>query len=86
VRILYFLTVVALLATLALYARQRYLYGVQTTWGAEFRQVSLGLGDFWRRTEKEYFWAGFAGLWLGAAAHTVSDLIWSFAKKLWQAV
>lgn len=86
VRILYFLTVVALLATLGLYLRQRYLYGVQTTWGAEFLEVGRGMGDFWRRTDKAYFWAAFAGLWLGAAAHTVADLVVTIAKKLWQAV
>jgi uncharacterized metal-binding protein len=85
-RVLYFIAVLALLLTLGLYLRQRYLYGVQTTWGAEFRQVSLGLGEFWNRTDKQYLWAAFAGLWLGAAAHTISDLIWSIAKKLWQSV
>jgi uncharacterized metal-binding protein len=85
-RILYFIAVVAVLATAVLYVRQRYLYGVQTTWGAEFTRVSLDLGEFWHRTDKQYFWAGFAGLWLGAAAHTVSDLVWSIVKKLWHAV
>jgi uncharacterized metal-binding protein len=29
---------------------------------------------------------GFAGLWIGAAAHTVSDVAWSVAKKIWRAV
>lgn len=86
VRIIYFLAVVALLATLGLYLQQRFLYGVQTTWGAEFQQVGRGMGGFWRRTDKEYFWAAFAGLWLGAAAHTVADLVVTIAKKLWQAV
>ena len=86
VRIFYFLAVVALLATLGLYLRQRFLYGVETTWGVEFRQVGRGMGEFWRRTDKEYFWAAFAGLWLGAAAHTVADLVVTIAKKLWQAV
>ena len=86
VRILYFICVVALLMTLGLYVRQRYLYGVQTTWGEEFRRVSLDLGDFWNRTDKQYFWATFAGLWLGAAAHTVSDVVWSIIKKVWHSV
>jgi uncharacterized metal-binding protein len=62
------------------------LYGTQTTWNAEFERVSLDLGDFWRTTEKGYFYAGFAGLWIGAAAHTISDLVWTIAKKAWKMV
>jgi uncharacterized metal-binding protein len=85
-RVLYFIAVTSVLATAILYARQHYLYGVQTTWGEEFTRVSLDLGAFWNRTDKQYFWAAFAGLWFGAAAHTVSDIFWSIVKKLWQAV
>jgi uncharacterized metal-binding protein len=85
-RILYFIAVLALLATAVLFVRQRYLYGIETSWGAEFTRVSLDIGALWGRIDRPYFWAGFIGLWLGAAAHTVSDLIWSIAKKLWQAV
>ncbi|MGH8651626.1 MAG: metal-binding protein [Gammaproteobacteria bacterium] len=85
-RVLYFIAVTVVLSTAVLYARQRYLYGVQTTWSEEFTRVSLDLGKFLRRTEKEYFWAAFAGLWFGAAMHTVSDVVWSILKKLWQAI
>ena len=85
-RILYFVAVSAVLMAAVLYARHRYLYGLPTTWGEEFRQVSLDLGAFWGRTDKQYFWAAFAGLWLGAAAHTVSDVAWSITKKIWRAV
>jgi uncharacterized metal-binding protein len=82
-RVLYFIAVTTLRATLILYARQRYLYGVETTWSAEFTRVSLDLGAFWQRTDKQYFWAAFGGLWLGATAHTVSDVLWSAFKKIW---
>jgi uncharacterized metal-binding protein len=85
-RILYFVAVVAVLATAALYVRQRYLYGVQTTWDAEFERVSLDIGGLWRRIDRQTFWAGFAGLWIGAAAHTVADVAWSVTKKIWRAV
>ena len=81
-RVLYFIAVTAVLATAILYARQRYLYGMQTTWSEEFTRVSLDLGAFWNRTDKQYFWSAFAGLWFGAAEHTVSDVVWSIAKKL----
>jgi uncharacterized metal-binding protein len=85
-RVLYFIAVTAVLSTAVLYVRQRYLYGVQTTWSQEFARVSLDLGELWRRIEKEYFWAAFAGLWFGAAVHTVSDIVWSIVKKLWRAI
>lgn len=85
-RILYFIAVFALLSSAALYVRQRYLHGRQTSWSAAFERVSLDLGTFWNRTDKQYFKAAFAGLWLGAAAHTVSDVVWSVVKKVWKAV
>src|SRR5919199_483436 len=50
-RILYFIAVLAVLMTIGLYVRQRYLYGVETTWGAEFTRVSLDLGAIWKRTD-----------------------------------
>lgn len=85
-RILYFIAVCAVLTSALLYLRHRFLYGAQTTWSAEFERVSLDLGAFWNRTDKEYFFAAFGGLWLGAAAHTVSDIVWSFIKQVWKAV
>lgn len=85
-RILYFVAMVAILATAVLYVRQRYLYGQQTTWNAEFQRVSLDIGSMWMNMDKPSFWAAFAGLWVGAAAHTVSDVVWSITKKIWRAV
>jgi uncharacterized metal-binding protein len=85
-RILYFIAVTTVLAATVLYVRQRYLYGAQTTWTAEFNRLSLDLGEFWRTTDKRYFWASFAGLWIGAAAHTVADVIFTIAKKAWKMV
>ncbi len=84
VRVLYFLVVVALLSATVLYARQCYLYGSQATWGDAFNQISADLVAFWQKTDKRYFWAAFAGLWLGAAAHTLTDALGSIMKKLWQ--
>ncbi|HYE73122.1 MAG TPA: metal-binding protein [Blastocatellia bacterium] len=82
-RILYFVAVVAVLATAILYLRQRYLYGQQTTWNAEFQRVSLDIGAMWMQMDKPSFWAAFAGLWIGAAAHTISDVFSTASKKLW---
>lgn len=85
-RILYFVAITTLLVATGLYLRQRYLYGAQTTWTAEFNRVSLDLGGFWRMTDKRYFWAAFVGLWIGAAAHTLADIIFSVLKKVWKMV
>lgn len=85
-RVLYFVAIMTVLTATALYIRQKYLYGSQTTWNAEFERVSLDLGNFWRSTDKQYFWAAFGGLWIGAAAHTLSDLIWTITKKAWKMI
>ncbi len=85
-RVLYFVAVMALLTATGLYLRQRYLYEAQTTWSAEFERVSLDLGNFWHTTEKQYFWSAFAGLWIGAAAHTIADFVFSMLKKAWKMV
>jgi len=84
IRVLYFLVMVALISTVALYLRQRYLFGAQTTWGAEFVHVSNNLVSLWKGTDKDYFKAGFIGLWVGAAAHTVTDIIGSMTKMIWK--
>ena len=85
-RVLYFVAIMTVLTATGLYLRSRYLHGAQTTWTSQFERVSLDLGGFWNRTDKQYFWAVFAGLWIGAAAHTLSDLFWTMAKKAWKMV
>ena len=84
VRILYFLIAVIVCSTTALYAQRYYLYGDQTTWMAAFNQISADLIVFWQETDRRYLWAAFAGLWLGAAIHTLTDVLGSIAKKLWR--
>jgi uncharacterized metal-binding protein len=84
VRILYFSVVVIVCSTTALYAQRYYLYGNQTTWMAAFNQISADLIAFWQKADKRYLWAAFAGLWLGAAIHTLTDVLGSIAKQLRQ--
>lgn len=83
-RIVYFLVIVVLLSTVALYLRQRLLFGAQTTWGAEFQRVTDDLVSLWQSTDKQYFKACFVGLWLGAAAHTVTDVFGSIGRMIWK--
>jgi uncharacterized metal-binding protein len=81
IRIVYFLVMFSLLAATLLYIRHAYLRGQQTTWTAEFNMVKGDLLSIWNQTEKQYFEAGFAGLWLGALSHTAADVIWSAVKR-----
>lgn len=81
IRIAYFLIVFGLFGTTVLFLRQRYVYGVQTTWETEFDLVKADLFAFWDQTDKQYFWAAFAGLWVGALAHTTADIVWSTIKR-----
>ncbi len=81
IRIVYFLVMFSLLAATVLYVRNSYLGGQQTTWGGEFSKVKSDLYSIWNQTDKKYFEAAFAGLWLGALSHTAADLIWSTLKR-----
>jgi uncharacterized metal-binding protein len=85
-RILYFVAIMTVLVATGFYLRQKLLYEATTTWSAEFERVSLDLGNFWRTTDKQYFYSAFAGLWIGAAAHTIADLVFSTLKRAWKMV
>ncbi|MFN0121342.1 MAG: DUF2227 family putative metal-binding protein, partial [Blastocatellia bacterium] len=84
IRVVYFVVVISVLASGVLYARNRWLYGAPSTWQGELTRVGMDMQTFWDKTEKQYFLAAFAGLWLGAAAHTISDVTWTVLKKLWK--
>lgn len=80
-RIGYFLVMFSLVAATLLYVRSSYLHGQQTTWTAEFNMVKGDLFSIWGQTDRQYFEAGFAGLWLGALSHTTADVTWSAVKR-----
>ena len=86
VRVLYFLAIVLLLSTCVFYVRHHYLFGLETSWSAEFQRVSDDLMVLWKQTDKHYFKAAFLGLWIGAAVHTVVDVAVSIVKLLWKAI
>jgi uncharacterized metal-binding protein len=85
-RVAYFLAVVLLLSTCVFYVRHHYLFGLETSWTAEFQKVSDDFMTLWNRTDKQYFKAIFAGLWVGAAVHTIIDVSNSIARLLWKAL
>lgn len=85
-RVAYFLTLVLLVSTCLFYIRHHYLFGVETTWTGEFQRVSDDFMALWNQADKQYFKAAFAGLWSGAAVHTIIDVTQSIVRLLWKAI
>ena len=83
IRVVYFAAVVTLLAWACVYAREVFLAGgTPPGW----REVEQG----WRLVEAtaagygvgpRAVWAVLAGLWWGAASHTLTDVAWSVLRK-----
>lgn len=81
IRVLYFVAVLAIIVSVAVYLRAVLVHGVQPTfedmaqaWRAIESGVKQGLGQ-------HAVWAGLAGLWWGAASHTLTDVAWSVMRK-----
>jgi uncharacterized metal-binding protein len=80
IRVIYFMTVLTLVAFLTLYFLATYTGGdlpnlmqIAKTW--------LPIGEFVRTNLGDYALPSlFAGLWLGAASHTVTDMAGTFIK------
>ncbi len=81
-RVVYFALMFALVGATLLYLRHAYLRGVQTTWTAQFQLVKSDMFSFYDQTDKNYLWAGFLGLCLGALSHTAADITWSAVKSV----
>lgn len=85
-RLIYFVAMIVAISTLVLYAQHKYFDATPTSWTAAFQRVSDDLVSIWQGTSETSLWAGFIGLWAGAAAHTVADLIASIIKSIWKAI
>ncbi|HEX8922469.1 MAG TPA: metal-binding protein [Pyrinomonadaceae bacterium] len=81
IRILYFALVLALLILAGVYLRAMLVNGLLPT----FEEIALA----WRAIEasarqnvgEHAVWAVLAGLWWGAASHTLTDVAWSVLRK-----
>jgi uncharacterized metal-binding protein len=81
IRVVYFITVVTITLAVVLYARDIYLYGSADG----FKEVRGALSRIWYMLvpiKRSYLIAAFAGLWIGATSHTISDLLGSFLKSV----
>jgi uncharacterized metal-binding protein len=81
IRIVYFLIVFSLFSASLLYLRHRYVNGAQTTWTGEFDGIRSDLFTLFGETDNKYLWGSFAGLCVGALAHTTADIVWSSIKR-----
>ncbi|HEY7910780.1 MAG TPA: metal-binding protein [Blastocatellia bacterium] len=81
VRVIYFLAVITLITAAALYARDAYFdergSGAESVTGAFDR-----VWELFAPINRDYLIAAFAGLWIGATSHTISDLLGSFFKSV----
>jgi uncharacterized metal-binding protein len=81
IRVVYFAAVLALLTVAAVYLRAALVGGAPPTferfdeaWRAIEASMSRNLG-------RHAVWAILAGLWWGAATHTLTDVAWSVMRK-----
>jgi hypothetical protein len=81
IRILYFTIVLALLALAGVYLRAMLTNGLMPSF-AEIAQawdaIEAGARD---NVGEHAVWAVLAGLWWGAASHTLTDVTWSVLRK-----
>jgi uncharacterized metal-binding protein len=79
-RIVYFVGVLTLLSFLITFIYSTYIGG-DIPKLFEFTKNWQHIGEYVRMSFGEYaFYAMFAGLWLGAASHTLADIIGTFVK------
>jgi uncharacterized metal-binding protein len=81
IRIAYFLVVVSLLLAVALFVRNYYLHH-SSAGIVEVQDAFSRVWEILKPIKRDYLIAAFAGLWLGASSHTVSDILGSFFKSV----
>jgi uncharacterized metal-binding protein len=81
IRVIYFAVVLALVLLAAVYLRAAILGGAAPSFdelAAAWRAIEEGIR---RNVGNHAVWAGLAGLWWGAASHTLTDVGWSVLRK-----
>jgi uncharacterized metal-binding protein len=81
IRVIYFALVIMALFAAAVYLRAALTGGAfpsSDELAQAWRAIEGGIGASWG---KHTVWAAFAGLWWGAASHTLTDVAWSVLRK-----
>ncbi|HXG92215.1 MAG TPA: metal-binding protein [Blastocatellia bacterium] len=81
IRVIYFLAVLTLLVAIGLIVRDSYFLQRPTSVG-EVRGAFTRVWEIFAPIKRSYLIAAFAGLWIGATSHTVSDVLGSFFKSV----
>lgn len=85
IRVAYFLVVASCAATAALVLRDVYWQSAPATAALALRGGERVISAV-ASIPVAYDAAAFAGLWLGAASHTLADIVGSTAKAIWHAL
>jgi uncharacterized metal-binding protein len=82
IRVVYFVGVLALVAAVGFYVYMSYVVGKPPD-AEEYLRAWRGFeaGLKWHGAFKDIALATLAGLWWGAASHTVTDVTWSVLRK-----
>ncbi|HEX8143344.1 MAG TPA: metal-binding protein [Pyrinomonadaceae bacterium] len=81
IRVIYFALVLALIIAAAVYLRAALMGGAPPTFegfAEAWRAIQASAG---RSVGRHAAWAILAGLWWGAASHTLTDVAWSVMRK-----
>ncbi len=81
IRIIYFLIIVTLLLAISLYVRDWYAQDTSSS-VTQMHDAFSRVVEIIKPIKHEYLIAAFAGLWVGAASHTASDVLGSFFKSV----
>jgi uncharacterized metal-binding protein len=81
IRVIYFVTVLLIIVSIAVYLRAILVTGEPPRFdqiAEAWRTIEAGLKD---SVGGHVVWAVLAGLWWGAASHTLTDVAWSVVRK-----
>ncbi len=81
IRVLYFACVLGLFITAAVYLRAMIVGGAPPTVSEIMEAWRSIQASAVRSIGKHAAWAALAGLWWGAASHTLTDVAWSVMRK-----
>jgi uncharacterized metal-binding protein len=82
IRVVYFATVLTLVACAVIYLRATFVAGTPADYGAVIRAWrTVEQGALMHGRTLHFMLAALAGLWWGAASHTLTDVGWSVIRK-----
>jgi uncharacterized metal-binding protein len=81
IRVIYFAVILALIVSIAVYLRALLVNGAPTSFDDIARAWRAIEGGLRQSIGVHAMWAGLAGLWWGAASHTLTDVAWSVLRK-----